>query len=427
MSMAVITIVCLIVAIAIGFFRQLNVGILSIMGAFIVGHMMGLNDKQIISGFNGNLFVTLMGVTFLFSILNSNGTIQLLATRSVSLVGSHNWLIPIVIFLTGYIMTGLGPGAIPMLAIMPAFAIPVAIARGYNPIMMALIADFGVFGGRMSPITPESILVRELLAKGNIVSPELVTVLIANETLTGVVCALIAFIYYKGYKVKHVQVSEKVVPFNRQQWFSLVGLLTMVVLVIFFKHNVGLVSFTVGGALLCLGVAEESKSIKGIPWSVLIMICGVGTLMKLVVESGGITIISDFLAILMNSGTASGIMGIIAGIMSWFSSGLGVVFPTLLPTVAGLAEAIGDNVNAIEMASLIVIGGTFTGVSPFSTTGGLILATLMTDETSANTDVREHKSRKIFIELLIWSCITLVVLATLAFTGVYGLLYKLIV
>lgn len=427
MSMAVITIICLIVAIAIGFFRQLNVGILSIMGAFIVGHMMGLNDKQIIGGFNGNLFVTLMGVTFLFSILNSNGTIQLLATRSVSLVGSHNWLIPIVIFLTGYIMTGLGPGAIPMLAIMPAFAIPVALARGYNPIMMALIADFGVFGGRMSPITPESILVRELLAKGNIISPEVVTVLIANETLTGVVCALIAFVYYKGYKVKNVQVSEKVAPFNRQQWLSLAALLTMVVLVIFFKHNVGLVSFTVGGALLCLGAAEESKSIKGIPWSVLIMICGVGTLMKLVVESGGIDIISDFLAILMNSATASGIMGIIAGIMSWFSSGLGVVFPTLIPTVAELAEAIGDNVNAIEMASLIVIGGTFTGVSPFSTTGGLILATLMTDETSANTDVREHKSRKIFIELLIWSCITLVVLAVLAFTGVYGLLYNLIV
>lgn len=427
MSMAVITIICLIVAIAIGFFRQLNVGILSIMGAFIVGHMMGLNDKQIIGGFNGNLFVTLMGVTFLFSILNSNGTIQLLATRSVSLVGSHNWLIPIVIFLTGYIMTGLGPGAIPMLAIMPAFAIPVALARGYNPIMMALIADFGVFGGRMSPITPESILVRELLAKGNIVSPEVVNVLIANQTLTGIVCALIAFVYYKGYKVKNVHITEKVAPFNRHQWLSLVALLTMVVLVIFFKHNVGLVSFTVGGVLLCLGAAEESKSIKGIPWSVLIMICGVGTLMKLVVESGGIDIISDFLAILMNSATASGIMGIIAGIMSWFSSGLGVVFPTLIPTVAGLAEAIGDNVNAIEMASLIVIGGTFTGVSPFSTTGGLILATLMTDETSANTDVREHKSRKIFIELLIWSCITLVVLAVLAFTGVYGLLYNLIV
>ena len=34
--------------------------------------------------------------------------------------------------------------------------------------MMALIADFGAFAGRMSPITPEGLLVRELLATGGI-------------------------------------------------------------------------------------------------------------------------------------------------------------------------------------------------------------------------------------------------------------------
>ena len=161
MSMAVLTILFLVAAIAIGFFRKLNVGVLSIMAAFFMGHIMGLNDKQIITGFNGNLFFTLIGVTFLFSILNVNGTIELVAKRSVSMVGKHNWLIPIVMFLVGYILTAVGPGSIPLLAILPAFAIPVAIARGFNPLMMA-------FAGRMSPITPEGLLVRELLATGGI-------------------------------------------------------------------------------------------------------------------------------------------------------------------------------------------------------------------------------------------------------------------
>lgn len=138
------------------------------MAAFFMGHIMGLNDKQIITGFNGNLFFTLIGVTFLFSILNVNGTIELVAKRSVSMVGKHNWLIPIVMFLVGYILTAVGPGSIRLLAILPAFAIPVAIARGFNPLMMALIADFGAFAGRMSPITPEGLLVRELLATGGI-------------------------------------------------------------------------------------------------------------------------------------------------------------------------------------------------------------------------------------------------------------------
>ena len=66
--------------------------------------------------------------------------------------------------------------------------------------------------------------------------------------------------------------------------------------------------------------------------------------------------------------------------MSWFSSGLGVVFPTLIPTVAGVAQAVGGGVNPIELCSMVVVGGTVTGVSPFSTTGALIVATAMAEE-----------------------------------------------
>ena len=45
MSMAVLTLLVLVAAIAIGCFRKLNVGVLSIMAAFFMGHIMGLNDK----------------------------------------------------------------------------------------------------------------------------------------------------------------------------------------------------------------------------------------------------------------------------------------------------------------------------------------------------------------------------------------------
>lgn len=424
MSMAVLTIIFLVGAIAIGFVRRLNVGILSIMGAFIMGHIMGLSDKEIIAGFNGNLFTTLMGVTFLFSILNVNGTIDLIAKRSVAIVGKQNWLIPIVIFVLGYMLTAMGPGSIPMLAIMPAFAIPVAITRGFNPIMMALIGDFGVFAGRMSPITPEGHLVRDLLIKGGSIHTNMDMTLIVNETLTGIMCAIIAYVYYKGYKVKSVNVHETIPSFNRAQWLSMLGLLTMVVSVIGFKHNVGLVSFTIGAILLCCNAADEGKSIKGIPWGVLIMICGVGTLMKLVVDSGGIAMMSGFLAQFMTPYTASTIMGITAGIMSWFSSGLGVVFPTLIPTVAGIAQSVGGHVNPIEIASLIVIGGTFTGVSPFSSTGGLILATVMTDS-DAKGHSKEMESKKIFVELLIWAVFTLFIYSLLAILGVYSVIDQL--
>jgi di/tricarboxylate transporter len=418
MSMALMSLLFLVGAIALGFFRKVNVGLISIAGALLLGLMLGMKDAAIIKGFNAGLFITLMGVTFLFSILNTNGTIEIMAQKIVTQVGKRNWLIPIAVFAVGFVLTTIGPGAIPMLAIMPAFAIPIAIVRGYHPIMLALIADFGVFSGRMSNITPEGILVRNLLAQGGVVAG-IDLPLYCNQVLTGIVCAIIAFIYYKGYKVQGSDSAEGSgnLRFSKKQFISLAGLIVMVVLVIGLKFNVGLVSFAIGALLLCLKVSDEGKSIRGIPWGVLIMVSGVGTLMELVIKTGGITLLSNTLAATMNSYTASAIMGITAGVMSWFSSGLGVVFPTLIPTVSSVAQIVGANVDPRELASLIVIGGTFTGVSPFSTTGGLIVATVMTEEGSSG----KENENKLFIELLIWSVITIVVLALLALLGVYKL------
>lgn len=447
MDMAVTSIVFLGGAIALGFWRKMNVGIISMGCAFLLGRLLLMPDKQILSGFDASLFVTLMGVTFLFSVLNENGTIKLLSSHIVQLIGSKAWLLPVTIFVVGYVLTAIGPGAIPMLAIMPAFAIPVARARGFNPLMLALIADFGVFAGRMSPITPEGILVRELINMAGVTAP-LDTALIINQTLTGIVCAIVAFVYYKGYKVTanpslatdgtEVSSSDaseitthkcRLLPaFSKMQWFSFLALVAVVLLVVVFKCNVGLVSFVAAAVLLAFGAGDEAKAIKGVPWGVLIMVCGVGMLMKLVVVTGGIKLISSVLSLLMNEYTASMVMGLTGGIMSWFSSGLGVVFSTLIPVVGEVANMVGGSVSPVELASLVVIGGTFTGVSPFSTTGALILATIMAEKQSAAVAAEANKvttstakNNHVFLSLLVWSVITLVILALLAICGVYRL------
>lgn len=414
MSAAAISLSMLIVAIVIGFVRKVNVGIICIAFAFVLGSMLGISAGNIIKGFNANLFITLMGVTFLFSILNTNGTIEIVAKKIVNIAGGNNLMIPVAIYLVGLTITTIGPGAIPALAIMPAFAIPIAVVRGYNPIMLALIGCFGIFSGRMSTITPEGVLVYELLAKADVDTTNAVLPMYANMVITGLVLFIIAFVYYKGYKVKNISVKETAanLKFNHKQLISFIGLLTMVVAVVFFKQNVGLFSFAVGAVLLCLGMADESKALRGIPWGVLILVAGVGTLMELVIKTDGIKLMTSGLVSVMNSYTAAAVMGATGGIMSWFSSGLGVVFPTLIPTVAGVAQAVGGGVNPIELCSMVVVGGTVTGVSPFSTTGALIVATAMSEE-------GRYDQNKLFIELFAWSVVALVVLVVLALVGAY--------
>lgn len=117
----------------------------------------------------------------------------------------------------------------------------------------------------------------------------------------------------------------------------------------------------------------------------------------------------------MGKRTASMIMAIAAGIMSFFSSGLGVVFPTLIPTAGGLSAGIG--INALELVTVIVIGGTVSGFTPISTTGALIMAGVAQQENAEE----KFPQNRMFVELFAVSVIALFVLAFFALIGVYGI------
>lgn len=143
MNLGLISLIALLVAIAIGFFRNCNVGILCIGFAMILGVIFGVSAGKIISGFSSSLCIQMIGITYLFAIIQNNGTLELLARKMVALVGKKRFLIPFVMYILGFVICAAGPGAIPSLAIIPVIAIPVALSAGVNPIMTAMIGDLG--------------------------------------------------------------------------------------------------------------------------------------------------------------------------------------------------------------------------------------------------------------------------------------------
>ena len=356
----------------------------------------------------------MVGITYLFAIINSNGTLELLAHKMVGMVGKKKALIPFVMYILGFLICAVGPGAIPSLAIIPVIAIPVAVSAGINPIMTAIIGDLGVMSGRMSPLTPEAAVVRELMEEQGLVGNTIPIMI--GMTITALIVVVLVYIYYKGWKVeKREDETEEALPkFNGKQWLSLAGLLILAVGVLFFSWNVGLTGFLVGSVLIVLGCGEEKKAIKGIPWNVILMVLGVGILMNVISISGGIDIMVAGLEKIMGHRTAAMIMAITAGFMSFFSSGLGVVFPTLIPTASGLASGLG--VGAVELVTVIVIGGTVSGFTPISTTGALIMAGVAQQENAEE----KFPQNRLFVELFAVSFIALAVLAIMAVIGVYG-------
>jgi hypothetical protein len=64
-----------------------NMGVLAFVGAFLVGTLGArVNATEVITGFTGGLFLTLVGITYLFAIALTNGTIDWLVRLAVRAV-----------------------------------------------------------------------------------------------------------------------------------------------------------------------------------------------------------------------------------------------------------------------------------------------------------------------------------------------------
>lgn len=405
----------LIGAIVLGFVRKINVGLVSLGLAFILGLIGGVDTKVIFNGFPSKLFITLLGTMYFFCLLQENQTLELLSKKMVSLVGKHTYLIPIIIYLASYLLSAAGPGAISVQSVMIVFAVSLAVQMNTSPILVASMAILGAVGGTTSPIALTGIIVSDLTGEmgfTGMAEPVFLGVSIANF-----ICAALLYIFYKGYKLKADDWSnQKLPPFNGKQKLGLAAIVILIVAVVGFRYDVGLVSFALALILILLGAVNEKAAMKLVPWGVLILICGVNVLMSVTKEMGGIELLSGILASMMNSLTASPLMGLTAGIMSWFSSANGVVMPTLIPAVPDIVNRLGGNVGVLEMIMAIVGGSTVAGISPLSTGGSLILASY-TQETGAS----DKEQQSLFVKLFLISFAAVMVIVVFAFMGGFKL------
>jgi hypothetical protein len=83
-------------------------------------------------------------------------------------------------------------------------------------------------------------------------------------------------------------------------------------------------------------------------------------------------------------------MALVAGLVSVYSSTMGVVLPTFLPAVPGVIDRLGGG-DPAAVAMSVLVGGHLVDVSPLSTVGALCVAGAPAEE-----------RRAIFNKLLAW-------------------------
>ena len=325
MNLAVISLIALAIVVAIGFIKKVSLGFLAIGVAFVLGSVGGMSASEISKGFNVSMFVTLVGVTFLFGMASNNGTLDLISKKVIALVGKHTVLIPILMFVLSAFISAIGPGHVAAGVLMTTFAMYLAFAMDINPMSTALYAKLGANAGCASILSMTGILAKSLSDPLGYEGFGLH--LFLTTLLSGALFTLCVYVLYKGYKVKAdnpMKLSE-IPKFNRDQKLTIVGILVMVVCCIGLKLDTGLFAFAVAAVLIQLGAVDEKKAIKNIPWGTLVLICGMAVLINVMSYLGAIQMISDFLTGFMSERTAAPILAATSGILSWVSSTTGVV------------------------------------------------------------------------------------------------------
>src|SRR3954452_8807538 len=155
-----------------------NMGVLAFVGAFLVGTLVaGMSTKEIIAGFPGGLFLTLVGITYLFALAQNNGTIDWLVQLSVRAVRGRIAAIPWIMFAIAAVLTSVGavsPGAV---AIIAPIALGFAARYGISPLLMGLMVVHGAQAGGFSPISIYGGITNGIVAKAGLPLNEIATFL----------------------------------------------------------------------------------------------------------------------------------------------------------------------------------------------------------------------------------------------------------
>jgi di/tricarboxylate transporter len=145
------------------------------------------------------------------------------------------------------------------------------------------------------------------------------------------------------------------------------------VAVIFFEVHVGAAAFAGSVVLTLFRLADDGEAIRRMPWGVILMVCGVTVLTALLEKTGGTERCVQIVRSISGPQSVTGVIALLTGLVSVYSSTSGVVLPAFLPLVPGLVGELGDG-DPLAIASSIIVGGHLVDSSPLSTIGALCVA-----------------------------------------------------
>jgi di/tricarboxylate transporter len=415
MSAPVLSILILVAMFLLATVLPLNMGALAFVGAFVLGFViLGMETNDILASFPGGLFLTIVGVTYLFAIAQNNGTIDLLVRGAVRLVGNRVALIPWIMFFITAVITAVGALSPAAVAIVAPIALSFAAKNKINPLLMAMMVIHGAQAGGFSPIAVYGVTVNGIIGSTELESNP--AAIFLASLIFNFLIALVLFFVLGGGKLMQSKVGhfiEQVAEARMEassagkaredvaykgvgsdiygprdpagdgvtatrtrqetipQIVTIVGLVALAVIALGFKVDVGFVSITIAVILALVSPQAQKGAVNKISWSTVLLICGMLTFVGVLQEAGTIEYVSNGVASLGMPLLAALLICYIGAVVSAFASSTAILAALIPLAVPFLASG---EIGAVGVIAALAVSSTIVDVSPFSTNGALVLA-----------------------------------------------------
>ncbi|MFC9313266.1 SLC13 family permease [Streptomyces nigra] len=417
MSPELLSILVLAVVFVIATTRSINMGALAFAAAFGVGTLVAdLDADGIFAGFPGDLFVVLVGVTYLFAVARANGTTDWLVHAAVRMVRGRVALIPWVMFALTGALTAIGAVSPAAVVIVAPVALSFAARYSISPLLMGVMVVHGAQAGGFSPISIYGSIVNGIVEREKLPGSE-ITLFLASLVVNLVIAAIV-FTVCGGPKLWRQGSVEALEPGARPEpggtgkagpgdqpqpggagtapdsgttltrpaptptdlaatrltparTATLVSLVALVVAVLVFDLDAGLTAITLAVVLSAVWPDDSKRAVGEIAWPTVLLICGVLTYVGVLDAMGTITWAGEGVGGIGVPLLAAVLLCYIGAIVSAFASSVGIMGALIPLAVPFLAQG---EIGAIGMVAALAVSATVVDVSPFSTNGALVLA-----------------------------------------------------